>query len=86
MGKTHRPFAGLTWSQISAVRDAAKPSRYARTCRRAQWSLSQKSVPLIELSKHGWCLTSAGQDVWLAMQQWRPHLYFGLHTKEPEDG
>jgi hypothetical protein len=85
MGKTHRPFAGPTWAQISAVRDAAKPSRYARTCRRAQWSLSKKSVPLIKLSRHGWGLTSSGQDVWLAMQQWRPDLYFALNAKESSE-
>ena len=82
MGKPHRPFAGLTWDQIRAVRDVAKHSPSPRTCRRALWSLSRKRVPLIEHTKHGWGLTSAGQDIWLAMQQWRPDLYFPLTQKE----
>lgn len=69
----HRPFLGLTWPQLRAVRKTAHGRGYTSD-RRALWALSKKSVPLIELGTKV-KLTEAGEDVWRNMQNWRPDLY-----------
>ncbi|KQI69392.1 hypothetical protein AN189_02915 [Loktanella sp. 3ANDIMAR09] len=73
--KTHRPFAGLTWSQLTAIRDVMWASRYASRNSRAVWALTQKAVPLMTYDRRGLMLTKAGVAVWNAMTEWRPDLY-----------
>jgi|GEM_PF-4166124 len=81
--KRPRVFAGLTWPQVCFLRDVACGVKYISANGREPWSLSKRSVPLIEMTRNGWALTSTGQDVWIAMQYWRPNK-FNTHNQEPK--
>jgi hypothetical protein len=72
--KRPRVFAGLTWPQVCFLRDVACGAKYVPARGREAWSLSMRAIPLVEMTKHGWKLTSAGENMWLAMQEWQPQF------------
>lgn len=73
MAKAKRPFAGLTWAQLSVLHKAASSEKphYSR----AIWVLSQMENAPIKRDKNGVALTDFGHQIWAQMKEWRPDLY-----------
>lgn len=76
--RSHRPFEGLTWAQLCALRNVY--TGYYKSCRRAIWALSKKKVPLIVGTLHHnhfttYEITDEGLKVWVKMKNWRPDLF-----------
>lgn len=77
--RNHRPFAGLTWAQLTTLRSVHQRHHFDNYDKRALWALSKKRVPLLVKITDGhtthYVLTDEGHAVWQKMKEWRTDLF-----------